>query len=106
MIGRLTVYLRGWQGYFGYCQTPSVLNELNGWIRRRMRSVIWRAWKRGKKRYAELRKRGIGKDLAAKTAGSSHGPWRISGSPALNMAFPDAFFQQAGLPKLAVRHTA
>jgi len=106
MIAKLAVYLRGWQGYFGKCQTPSVLEDLNSWIRRRMRSMIWRAWKHGKKRFAELRKRGIGKDLAAQTAGSSHGPWRISGSPALAIAFPDAFFARSGLPKLAVRQTA
>jgi RNA-directed DNA polymerase len=106
MIAKLAVYLRGWQGYYGNCQTPSVLEGLNGWIRRRMRSVIWRAWKRGKKRFAELRKRGIGKDLAAQTAGSSHGPWRISATPTLNTAFPDAFFERAGLLKLTVRQTA
>jgi len=52
----------------------------------------WRRWKRGKKRFAELRKRGVGKDLSAQTAGSVHGPWRISRSPALSFAFPNAHF--------------
>ena len=49
---------------------------LKQWIRRRLRSAIWKQWKRGSVRFAELRKRGVGKDLAAQTAGSAHGPWR------------------------------
>jgi len=106
MIEKMSVYLRGWQGYFGNCQTPSVLEDLNGWIRRRMRSVIWRAWKHGKKRFAGLRKCGISEGLAAQLAGSSHGPWRISRTPTMSMAFPDRFFERAGLPKLTVRQTA
>jgi len=106
MIGELTRYLRGWQGYFGFCQTPSVLDGLNSWVRRRIRSVIWTQWKRGRRRYAELRKRGVGPDLAARTAGSSHGPWRISRSPALSFAFPNDFFEAHGLPRLTVRRRA
>ncbi|MEF3168213.1 MAG: transposase, partial [Deltaproteobacteria bacterium] len=66
------------------------------------RSLIWKAWKRGKRRFAELVKRGVGKDLAAQTAGSPHGPWRLAGSPALHKAFPIAFFDRQGLPRLAV----
>ena len=54
MIERLNCYLIGWRGYFGYCQTPSVLKLLDSWIRRRLRCVYWRRWKRGKKRFAEL----------------------------------------------------
>ncbi len=103
MIDELSIYVRGWRGYFGFCQTPSVLEHLDSWIRRRLRSVIWKQWKRGRRRFAELRRRGIGKDLAAQTAGSPHGPWRISHSPALSVAFPNAFFDSHGLPRLAAR---
>jgi len=103
MIERLNRYLIGWRGYFGYCQTPSVMVRLDSWIRRRLRCVYWRRWKRGKKRFAELRKLGIGKDLAARTAGSVHGPWRISRSPALSFAFPNAHFSTLGLVLLAER---
>jgi RNA-directed DNA polymerase len=106
MIGQLAVYLRGWQGYFGNCQTPSVFEGLNSWIRRRLRCVIWKQWKRGKKRYEEMRKRNVGKDLAAQTAGSAHGPWRISRTPALQMAFPDKYFASLGIPTLEVRQKA
>jgi RNA-directed DNA polymerase len=103
MVEQLALYLRGWRNYFGYCQTPSVLDGLEQWYRRRLRSVIWKQWKRGSVRFAELRKRGVGRDLAAQTAGSAHGPWRIANSPALAIALPTAFFDSLGLPRLVTR---
>ena len=103
MVEQLALYLRGWKNYFGYCQTPSVLDGLEQWYRRRLRSVIWKQWKRGSVRFAELRKRGVGRDLAAQTAGSAHGPWRIANSPALSIALPNAFFDSLGLPRLVAR---
>src|SRR5437660_10128639 len=102
MVEELTRYLRGWIGYFGKCETPSVLKSLEEWVRRRLRSAIWKQWKRGKVRFAELRKRGVGKDLAAQTAGSPHGPWRLANSPALAIALPNAYFASLGLPRLTV----
>ena len=101
MIEELRGYLIGWRGYFGFCETPSILKELEGWTRRRLRSVIWKQWKRGPVRFKELRSRGIGIALAAKTAGSAHGPWRLSNSPALARALPNAFFNSLGLSSLA-----
>ncbi len=103
MAGDLTRYLRGWLGYFGKCQTPSVLEGLEQWTRRRLRSVIWTQWKRGPVRFAELRKRGVGKDLAAQTTGSAHGPWRLADSPGLHIALPNAYFDSLGIPRLTVR---
>jgi RNA-directed DNA polymerase len=100
MAEELAQYLRGWIGYFGRCQTPSVLQGLEEWIRRRLRSVIWKQWKRGRVRFAELGKRGVGKDLAAQTAGSAHGPWRLANSPALTIALPNAYFNSLGIPRL------
>jgi len=100
MTKELSAYLRGWKSYFGYCQTPSLLKTLDEWIRRRLRSMIWRQWKRGKQRYAKLRHLGIGRDLAAQTAGSPHGPWHLANSPALSYAFPLAYFDSLGLPRL------
>jgi RNA-directed DNA polymerase len=102
MVEELARYLRGWIGYFGKCQTPSVLAGLEEWVRRRLRSAIWKQWKRGRVRFAELRKRGVGKDLAAQTAGSAHGPWRLANSPALAIALPNAYFDSLGLPRLTV----
>jgi RNA-directed DNA polymerase len=103
MAEELAQYLRGWIGYFGKCQTPSVLEDLEKWLRRRLRSVIWKQWKRGPVRFAELRKRGVGKDLAAQTAGSAHGPWRLANSPALAFALPNAYFDSLGIPRLTGR---
>jgi RNA-directed DNA polymerase len=80
MAEELARYLRGWIGYFGKCQTPSVLVSLEEWVRHRLRSAIWKQWKRG-----------VGKDLAAQTAGSAHGPWRLANSPALAIALPNAY---------------
>jgi len=101
MAEDLARYLRGWLGYFGKCQTPSVLVGLDQWVRHRLRSVIWKQWKRGSVRFAELRHRGVGKDLAAQTAGSAHGPWRLAQSPALGIALPNVYFDSLGIPRLA-----
>jgi RNA-directed DNA polymerase len=102
----LSRYLIGWRGYFGFCETPSVLLELDRWIRRRLRAIAWKQWKRGRTRFARLRRRGVGRDLAAKTAGSPHGPWRLSNSPALNIALPIAFFRSLGLATVVLQHVA
>ena len=106
IVEELARYLIGWRGYFGFCETPSVLHGLDQWIRRRLRAIAWRQWKRGPARFAELRRRGVGKDLAAKAAGSSHGPWRLSNSPALAIALPNTFLASLGLPSLMANPTA
>jgi RNA-directed DNA polymerase len=101
MTKELADYLRGWKGYFGFCETPSVFKVLDQWIRRRLRSVIWKQWKRGRVRFAKLCDRGVGQHLAAQTAGSAHGPWRIAHSPALAIALPLAYFDSLGVPRLS-----
>ncbi len=100
MIKELAAYLRGWKSYFGYGQIPSLLETLDQWIRHRLRSMIWKQWKRGRVRFTELRRRGVGKILAAQTASSMCGPWRVANSPALHLAFPTAYFDLLGLPRL------
>jgi RNA-directed DNA polymerase len=102
MVKDLVTYLREWLGYFGDCQTPSVLQRLETWLRRRPRSTAWKQWKQGRTRFRELRKLGVGKDLAAQTAGSPHGPWRIANSPALAIALPNAYFAQLGLWSMVI----
>jgi len=106
VIARLAVYLRGWRGYFGFCETPSVLRDLDSWICHRLRSLVWKQWKRGRRRFAELVRRGVSRALAAQTAGSPHGPWRLARSPALHIALPTAYFTALGLPRLYVSPTA
>jgi len=101
MVEPLGRYLTGWRGDFGFCQTPSVLRTLDAWIRRGLRCFQWKLRKRGKTRFAALRQRGVGKDLAARTAGSSRGLWHISRSPALSIALPGVYFDSLGLAKLS-----
>jgi RNA-directed DNA polymerase len=100
MVRELGRYLQGWRGYFGFCQTPSVLERLNRWIRRRLRSVAWKQWRSGTRRYARLRQLGLGRDLAARTAGTQKGPWRLSRTQALSYALPSTYFDKLGLSYL------
>jgi RNA-directed DNA polymerase len=106
MAEDLSRYLRGWIGYFGKCETPSVLAGLEQWLRRRLRSAMWKQWKRGTVRFTELRKRGVGAHLAAQTAGSALGPWRLANSPALSIALSNAYFDSLGIPRLTVKPIA
>ncbi|WP_407115831.1 group II intron reverse transcriptase/maturase [Bradyrhizobium sp. LMG 9283] len=106
IVKELSVYLKGWRGYFGFCQTPSVLQALDEWTRRRLRAIAWKQWKRGSTRFAELRRRGVGRNLAAQTVGNPHGPWRLANSPALTIAMPIAFFRALGLASVAAQQPA
>jgi len=100
VISELRSYLLGWRGYFGFCQARSVLQAFDSWIHRRLRSYVWKQWKTGKRRFKELRRLGVGTDLAAQTAGSSKRYWHISRSPALNIALSRAYLIELGLPLL------
>ena len=99
MATELSRYLQGWIGYFGKCQTPSVLAGLEQWVRRRLRSAIWKQWKRGRHgcRVAEA---GSGPTWPLKRRRSAHGPWRLADSPALSIALPNAYFDSLGIPRL------
>ena len=103
MVAELSKYVRGWRGYYGFCETPRVLRDLDKWIRHRLRCMVWKSWRRGRTRYKKLRQRGIGEKLAAMTAGSSHGPWRASRGDAMHKALPIAYFRRLGLAELAPR---
>jgi RNA-directed DNA polymerase len=89
MVKEFAVYLRGWHGYYGFCQTPSAFEDHDRWIRWKLRCVMWKQWERGRTRLKELRKRGVIEALPAKTAGNPHGPWRLSQSPVVCQAFPN-----------------
>src|ERR1700694_4112179 len=102
VIEDLTPYLIGWRGYFGFCQTPRVLTNLEAWIRRRLRSYLWRQWQNGPNRFKELRRRGVPKFNAAVAAGSPTGFWRMSGHPAVQQALRNHYFDSLGLPRLHV----
>ena len=82
---------------------PGVLRELHQWLRRRLRAFAWKQWRNGWNRFRQLSKRGVPRRLAAQTAGSAHGPWRIAASPALNIALSNADLASFGLPAMTPR---
>ncbi len=102
LIEELAPYLIGWRGYFGFCQAPRVLTNLEAWIRRRLRMYLWRQWRNGHNRFKELRRRGVPKFNAAVAAGSPTGFWRMSGHPAVQQALRNHTFDSRGLPRLHV----
>jgi len=99
-IPEIRRYLVGWVAYFGFCETPKVLQRLAGWIRRRLRCLLWRQWKTQKNRFAELRRRGVNLKWARNTAASNRGPWHLSATKALTVALPNVFFSSLGLSSL------
>jgi RNA-directed DNA polymerase len=98
LIEDLAPYLNGWRGYFGLCQTPRVLTNLEAWIRRRLRSYLWRQWGNGHNRFNELRRGGMPKFNAAVAAGSPTGFWRMSGHPASNRPCGTSFSTNSDFP--------
>lgn len=96
----LAPYMRGWRGYFGFCQTPDVLIQLTGWVRRRLRAALWRHWKTRRRRRAMLTTLGVRGALAASTAVSSRGPWHLAHTKALSIALSNEYFRSRGFPSL------
>jgi group II intron reverse transcriptase/maturase len=101
VIAEIRKSLLGWKAYFDIAEVLSPLRDLDKWIRRRLRSYVWKQW--GRKGYRMLRRLGVKRQLAWNTAKSAHGPWRLSASPALYSALPNKYFQNLGLPELVAR---
>jgi RNA-directed DNA polymerase len=97
----LAPYMRGWRSYFGFCETPTVLVSLTGWVRRRLRCALWRQWKTVRRRRAALLKLGVRPQMAANMAGSGRGPWYLALTKALNVGLSKAYFQSLGLPSFS-----
>jgi RNA-directed DNA polymerase len=100
-MGELVPFMRGWRGYFGFCETPEVLIYLTRWVRWRLRAALWRQWKTPRRRRAALLALGVNARLASNTAGSSHGAWYLARAKALSVGLPNAYFKSLGLPSLA-----
>lgn len=96
VVKELNVYIRGWMGYYRYCQTLSELESLDSWIRRRMRCFIWNGWKTFANRVKELKKLGVGERLA-KAASHASGSWSVSKSKGLQIALPNIYFKALGV---------
>ncbi|WMT79482.1 group II intron maturase-specific domain-containing protein [Bradyrhizobium sp. Ash2021] len=95
----LATYMRGWRGYFGFCETPEVLIALTRWVRLRLRAALWRQWKTPRRRRAALAALRISGELR-NTASSGRGPWPIARSKALCFGLSNAYFKSLGLPSL------
>jgi group II intron reverse transcriptase/maturase len=97
----LGAYLRGWKNYFQLAETPRVLANLDGWIRRRLRAVQLKQWKRGRKAMKGLTARGVPAVQARIVSALQHRFWRMARHPGMNLAFPNTYYQQMGVPRLA-----
>ena len=96
----LSRYLNGWGGYYGFCQTPSELKSLDGWIRRRLRALLWQHWRTWANRMRKLHALGVPRGRAAEAASSSRGPWAMATHPVVQEALTVRFFVDLGVPQL------
>jgi RNA-directed DNA polymerase len=106
MLDELNVYLRGWGNYFGHCQTPRIVRELDGWVRHRMRALIWRNWKTNSCRYRELMKRGIKPWRAWWMSRTTEGAWKMSNIQPMHCIFSEKWFAKQGLVQLTSLQTS
>ncbi|MBF8724444.1 group II intron maturase-specific domain-containing protein, partial [Pseudomonas guariconensis] len=97
VIERINPVLRGWANYFKLSQSKRPLEELDGWIRHKLRCAIWRQWKRPSTRARNLIRLGLGEERACKSAFNGRGPWWNSGAPHMNQALPKKLWDQLGL---------
>ncbi len=100
VITELNPILRGWMAYFKLTETKKVLEELDGWIRHKLRCMLWRQWKRPYTRAKNLMKAGLTEERAFRSAFNQRGPWWNSGASHMNQAFPKSFFDRLGLVSL------
>jgi RNA-directed DNA polymerase len=99
-IEELKPLLRGWVNYFRLGETKTILEELDGWIRRKLRCIIWRQKKGVTARTKAMNKRGIDNERARKSAGNGRGPWWNAGASHMNEAYPKSYFDYLGLISL------
>jgi hypothetical protein len=102
-LALLNRFLGGWTAYFALAETPSVFTELDEWLRRRLRQVRWKEWKRSAARWRNLVALGIPRRQARQWAHSRRGYWRVSGSPILARALPNRYWTDLGLVPIGDR---
>jgi group II intron reverse transcriptase/maturase len=99
-IAELNPVLRGWAAYFRLTETTRALAEVDGWLRRKLRCILWRQWKRPYTRARNLMKAGLPEERAFRSAFNQRGPWWNSGASHMNQAFRKSFFDRLGLVSL------
>lgn len=103
-IEDLNPLLRGWINYFRLTESKGVLEELDSWMRRRLRCLLWRQWKRPATRARKLCALGLGAERAHLSAGNGLGPWWNAGASHMNLALPAKYFTSKGLVSLMDTH--
>jgi RNA-directed DNA polymerase len=105
MVKELNIYLRGWLGYYRLVETPTILRDLDSWIRRRLRCFIMKQWINNcHTRYKGLRALGVGDQNARPVAYSRKGPWAMSNMKPVKVATSNRFFAEKGLLSLLNHH--
>ena len=99
-ITGLNPLLRGWMGYFQLTQTKQALEDRDGWLRRKLRCIVWRQWKRPATGARNLMKSGLTEERAWRSACNQRGAWWNSGASHMNQAFPKSYFDRLGLVSL------
>jgi RNA-directed DNA polymerase len=103
-IEDLNPLLRGWMGYFQHTQSLRPIETLDEWLRRRLRCLLWRQWKRPANRARQLRRLGLAEDRAWRSAVNGRGPWWNAGARHMTAALPPSFFTHVGLASLVLTH--
>jgi len=96
-IERTSTFIRGWTSYFHIADDAVMISSVDKWLRRRLRQVYWKQWKRFRTKVTKLMSHGIGRDKAYMWACSQKGPWRVAGSQVLQVALPNSYWQNLGL---------
>jgi len=96
----LNPFLRGWANYYRLCKVKTMAEELDMWLRRRLRLIIWRQWKHPYTRYKRFITAGLDHVRALESAFNERGPWWNSGRSHMNQTFPISFFSNLGLVSL------
>jgi RNA-directed DNA polymerase len=100
VIEELTPKLRGWTSYFRLAEVKGIFEDLDQWLRRKLRCIVWRQWKRTYTRARELMRRGLTEARAWQSATNGRGPWWNSGAAHMNDAIRKSFFEKLGLISL------
>lgn len=104
VVEELNLATRGWVAYFRLAEVKGSFEDLDQWLRRKLRCVVWRQWKRPRTRYRELRRRGLDETRARASTFNGRGPWWNAGASHMHAAVPTAVFRQLGLLSLLDEH--
>jgi RNA-directed DNA polymerase len=103
IVEEINQLLKGWIGYFRLADTPSIFEEIDHWLRRRLRQLIWKRWKRGRTRFRELVSLGVPRERAALGA-RGKSPWHMAKSPVVHEALSHTYWRSLGLMLLKERY--